>query len=231
MAVKVSGLPVNEPEVAVNVLVPGAAPSVHVPAPAIPEAFVVWVAVFAIDPPPAVTAKVTLTPLTGLLLASLTVTLGTVPVAVPDIALWLFPAFTTIWVAVPAVPIAVKVTGLPEKPAEVAVKVFIPEVVPRVQLPMVATPPASVVAARPVAEPPPVATAKVTLTPLTGLLLRSFTITLGGVTDAPAIAFWLLPVFTAICVAFPTTVVIVAVVPIRLLPSVAVTVVEVPATV
>ena len=99
------------------------------------------------------------------------------------------PAFTAICVAVPAVPVAVKVTGEPVRDPLVAVKVFEPTVVPNVQLPTVAIPLTLVVADVPVAEPPPVATAKVTLTPLTGLLLASSTITLGEVdTAVPAVA-------------------------------------------
>ena len=91
------------------------------------------------------TAKVTLTPLTGLLLASLTITLGAVDTDDPAVALWLSPALTAIWVAVPAVPVAVKVTGLPLKLPEVAVIVLLPAVVPRVQVPALAIPEASVV--------------------------------------------------------------------------------------
>src|SRR6266702_503156 len=47
-------------------------------------------------------------------------------------------------------------------------------------------------------DPPPVATAKVTLTPATGLPLASRAITDGGVATAvPAVAVWLLPPCTA----------------------------------
>ena len=72
--------------------------------------------------------------------------------------------------AAPAVAVAVKVTGEPVSPAEVAVKVFDPALVPKVQEPTVAIPEAFVVVVAPVIEPPPLATAKVTLTPETGLL-------------------------------------------------------------
>ena len=110
----------------------------------------------------------------------------------------------TSFVAAPATPVAEKVTGEPVRPTLVAVKVFDPAVVPSVQLPTLAIPPAFVVAESTVALPPPVATAKVILTPLTGLLLASFTITLGAVATAvPATAVWLLPIFIAICVAVP----------------------------
>ena len=63
-----------------------------------------------------------------------------------------------------------KVTGEPVRPALVAVRVLAPAVVPSVQLPTVAMPAALVVAEAPVTEPPPEATAKVTVTPATGLL-------------------------------------------------------------
>ena len=69
----------------------------------------------------------------------------------------------------PAVPVALKVTGEPLRPALVAVRLLAPALVPSVQLPTVAMPLALVMAVRPVAEPPPLATAKVTLTPETGL--------------------------------------------------------------
>ena len=61
---------------------------------------------------------------------------------------------------------------------------------------------ALVVGVRPVAKPSPPATAKVTLTPLTGWWQASVTRTLGAVATAmPATAVWALPAFRAICVA------------------------------
>src|SRR5450759_2190945 len=83
----------------------------------------------------------------------------------------------------PTAPVAVNVTGLPASPALVAVRVLAPTAGPNVQLPTVAIPLAFVVALKAVAEPPPEATAKVTLTPLTGLLLMSRTSTLGAATQ------------------------------------------------
>lgn len=82
------------------------------------------------------------------------------------------------------VPVAVKVTGDPVSDPLAAVSAFDPAVGPSVQLPTVAIPFEPVVADNPVPEPPPVATAKVTATPLTGLLFTSFTMTLGGVVTA-----------------------------------------------
>ena len=91
----------------------------------------------------------------------------------------MFPAFTAI-VPEPVTPVAVNVTGLPVRLPLVAVSVFVPTVVPSVQLPTVAIPFALVVAALPVMEPQPDATANVTATPLFGLLNASLTITLGA---------------------------------------------------
>ena len=69
----------------------------------------------------------------------------------------------------PAAPVAVKVSGLPVKEPLVAVSVLLPAVDPKVQLVIVAIPEFDVVADVPLALPPPVATAKVTLAPATGL--------------------------------------------------------------
>lgn len=59
VAVKVTG--VSDPTVAVIVLGPAVGPSVQLPTVALPEAFVVTPASVT-DPPPAVTANVTITP-------------------------------------------------------------------------------------------------------------------------------------------------------------------------
>ena len=102
-------------------------------------------------------------------------------------------------------PVAVNVTGEPERVPLVAVIVLDPTVVPRVQLPTAAMPPAFVVADALVTEPPPEATANVTLMPETGLLFASCTITLGAVAMAePAVADCPSPALAAICVAAPT---------------------------
>jgi hypothetical protein len=84
----------------------------------------------------------------------------------------------------PALPVTVKATGEPERLPLVAVSVLAPAVAPSVQLPTAAMPAALVVAAEPLTEPPPEATVKATLTPATGLLLMSVTMTLGGVPTA-----------------------------------------------
>lgn len=107
----------------------------------------------------------------------------------------------------PAVPVAVKVTGLPppESPVAVAVSEFGPAVVPRVHELMDAMPVAPVVAGLvPVSDPPPVATAKVTDTPGTGLLFASVTRTAGAVATAvPATALCPSPADAEILAAAP----------------------------
>src|SRR5690606_25292746 len=91
----------------------------------------------------------------------------------------------TSWAAGPAVAVAVNGTGDPVSPALVALSVFAPAVVPSVHAGAVAMPAASVttVPLSP-SEPPPDATAKVTLTPATGLPLMSLTNTDGAVDTA-----------------------------------------------
>src|SRR5690348_4610347 len=135
-----TGLPFTPGAVAVMVFAPAAVPSVHDVTAAIPFAPVVTGVVGATVPPPEATAKVTATPLTGLPFTSFTITDGAVATALPAVAVWLFPAFTAIWVAAPAVPVAVNVTGLPLSVPDVAVRVFVPAAVPRVQLVTAAIP-------------------------------------------------------------------------------------------
>ncbi len=109
------------------------------------------------------------------------------------------PAFTES-VPATAAAVAVNVTGLPVRPVLVAVSVLTCATEPSVQLPAVAIPAASVVAALPVTDPPPDATANVTATPALGLPCASRTITLGGVDTAlPGGAVCPLPAFAAIC--------------------------------
>src|SRR5439155_914737 len=132
VAVKVTGLPVSVPDVAVRVFGPAVGPRVHDVTAAIPFAFVGTGVVGLTVPPPEATAKVTLTPATGLPFASRTVTAGATSTAVPAVAVWPLPALIAIELAAPAVLVAVKVTGLPVSPVEVAVSVFGPAVGPRV---------------------------------------------------------------------------------------------------
>jgi hypothetical protein len=108
-------------------------------------------------------------------------------------------------VATPAVPVAVKVMGEPLRLPLVTVIVLAPAVAPKVQAGLIAIPALSLVTALLEAiEPPPVATAKVTDTPLTALPCASVTWTDGAVATAVfTVALWLLPLFTAIVVAVP----------------------------
>jgi hypothetical protein len=84
--------------------------------------------------------------------------------------------------------VAMKVTGEPVAPVDVAVNVLAPALAPNLHDPTVAMPEALVVAVAPVMEPPPLATAKVTLTPETGLLSASVIMTEGSV-ETVALAF------------------------------------------
>jgi hypothetical protein len=121
---------------------------------------------------------------------------------------------------VPALPVAVNVIGEPVRPVDVAVSVFAPAVVPSVQLVTVAIPLAFVVAEPPITDPVPDAT-KITLTPLTGLLLASFTITLGAVATAvPTVADCASPPLIAICDAAPAVTVTVAGLPLIAVPPI-----------
>src|SRR5206468_3507613 len=144
VAVKVTGLPVSDPDVAVRVLLPAVALSVQLPTVATPLALVVG-RESVVEAIPGATANVTATCATGFPFASFTITDGGVLTAVPAAADWLVGLFAAIVAAVPAVPVALKVTGLPLKPLEVAVSVFAPAVALSVQLPTVATPLALVV--------------------------------------------------------------------------------------
>jgi hypothetical protein len=84
VALKVTGDPDNPVEVAVTVLVPAVVPNVRVEE-AFPSEPVV-VLVTERDPPPEVTANATLTSLTGLLLASFTITTKGLGSVVPAVA-------------------------------------------------------------------------------------------------------------------------------------------------
>ena len=198
-ALMVSGELVRPVLDAVSVLTPAVAPSVQLVSVATPFAFVTAVAP-VIDPPPLVTAKVTVMPATGLLFASRTTTLGGTATAVFTVAAVL-PPFNESCVAAPAPPVTVMVSGEFVRPGLVAITVFAPAAVPSVQLPSDATPDPFEVALTPVMLPPPDPTANVTGTPATGLPDASRTITLGATaTSAPAVPV-VLPPLSAICVA------------------------------
>src|SRR5205807_1732313 len=203
VAVKVTGLPESDPDVAVKVFEPAVALNVQPPTVATPLVLVVWLPP-VIVPFPGATANVTATPTTGFPFASLTITDGGALTAVPTVADWLVALFAAIVAAAPAVPVAVKVTGLPASDPDVAVSVFVPAVAPRRPPPPVATPLVLVVWLPPVTVPLPVAGVNVTVTPVTGFPFASFTITDGGALTAfPAVADWLVALFAAIVAAPP----------------------------
>jgi hypothetical protein len=209
VAVKVSGEPVRPVLVAVNVLLPTVVPSVQLVTVAMPLLLVVTAVAGDTVPPPLATAKVTLAPLTTLPYWSFTNTLGAVATAVPTVADWPLPALIAIVFGAPAVAVAVKVSGEPVRPVLVAVNVLLPDTVPSVQLVAVAIPLLFVVSAV-VGDtvPPPLATAKVTLAPLTTFPYWSVTTTPGAVVTAvPTVADWPLPPLIAIAAAAPATLV------------------------
>ena len=132
-------------------------------------------------------AKVTLMPLTGLLLASFTVTCSAVAKAVLMTALCELPAVTVTLAAGPGVFVKLKLAGV-ATPETLAVTVYVPAVAFAVKMAAVATPLALVVA---VVNPPanvPLApvpgAANVTTTPLTGLLPASFTVAVNWFANA-----------------------------------------------
>src|SRR2546425_1133064 len=200
-----TGLPVSPLDEAVSVFGPAVGPRVHDVTVAMPLVPVVTAVVGTTDPPPEATAKVTATPLTGLPLASCTITDGSTGTAVPAVADWLFPVLRPLSAAAPLFPVAVIVRALPVSPLDEAVSVFGPAVGPRVHDVTVAMPLVPVVTAVVgVTVPPPDVTANVTATPLTGLPLASCTITDGSTgTALPAVADWLFPAVCSICVAVP----------------------------
>src|SRR3989442_1504403 len=195
VAVNVTGLPVRPVDVAVRVFGPAVGPRVHDVTVAMPLGPAHTAAVGTTAPPPAATAKVTATPLTGLPLASCTITDGSTGTLMTRRPPRSTPLPYTTRFRSPAVPVAVNVTGLPVSPLDVAVRVFGPAVGPRVHDVTVAMPLAPVVTAVPgTTVPPPAATANATATPPTGLPLAARTITDGpGGTAVPDVADWLFP--------------------------------------
>jgi hypothetical protein len=179
VAVNVIGLPVKEPEEAVTVFAPAVVPRVRV-AEASPVEVVITLVGLSV-PPPAVTAKVTVVPETGLPLASVTLTVNGFTSACPALPDWLLPLTIARFVAVgvAVVPVAVNVIGLPDKEPAEAVTVLAPAAPPRVRA-VVANPRALEVAVLGFTAPPPAVTANVTVTPETGLPLVSLTLTTSG---------------------------------------------------
>src|SRR5205085_1995950 len=204
VAVKVTGLPDNVPDVAVSVFVPAVGLSVHEVRAAIPSDPVLTGVVGVTVPLPAAGVNVTATPSTGFPFASFTITDGGGLTAVPagaDVP----PPFGAIVAAAPAVPVAVNVTGLPESDPDAAVSVFDPAVglsVHEVRAAIPSDPVLTGVVG--VTVPLPAAGLNVTATPVTGFPFASFTITDGGVlTAVPAVADWLVALLATIVAAAP----------------------------
>jgi len=175
--------------VADTVKLPATTFAVNAGAVAVPLALVTAVAVA--DPPNlplaplAGAVNVTVTPLNGLLLASFTVACSAVPYAVLTTALCGVPAVAAMLAAEPAVLVRLKLAGV-VTPATVAITVKLPADAFAVNAGAVATPLALVTAVA-VAEAPNLPLAplpgavNVTVTPLNGLLLASFTVACSAV--------------------------------------------------
>src|SRR5947208_1051480 len=157
------------------------------------------------DPPPDAAAHVTVTPATALPFASLTSTTWGAWSRVATGPVRSSPALLTSLPAAPAVPGAVTVSGLPVSVPDVTVRVFGPAVGPKVHEVTSAIPLAFVVTGVVgVTEPPPDATANVTVTPATGLPFASCAITDGFTSTAvPAVDVWPSPALMAIWLATP----------------------------
>src|SRR5437868_15289411 len=170
-----------------------------------PPVLVVPTGCVTVLPVAGVTASVTVAPLTGLPLASRTVTVMVLEPAPAVIAAGAAATVDCVALGPPAVAVAVNVTGLPRSPDDVARSVSVLAAVPSVQEFTAATPLALVVTgAAGSTVPLSPAVANVTATPGTGLANWSRTITDGGVATAvPTVAAWLLPAFNAIWVAAP----------------------------
>src|SRR6185437_2113582 len=178
------------PCVAVAVCAPAVGPSVNW-ATAIPVPSVIEVA--GSDPPPEVTAQLTVTPDTGFT-PSVTLTESSFGRMARTVSVCPFPPASDMVVAVPLFPKSMKLNGLPVSPADVATTVSGPANEPSVQVPRLATPDPLVVGVVPVIDPlraPPAARANVTDTPDTGLPNWSVTLAPGVVATAvPTVAAW-----------------------------------------
>jgi hypothetical protein len=198
VAVKVTGLPLRLPDVAVRVFAPAAVASFHEPTLAMPLASVLAVVAVAL---PVRAANVTVTPATGLPNVSATRTDGAVATFVFTVAFWPSPVEAAIPAAAAAVPVAWNVTFA--RPVVAAVSVFAPAAVASVQEPTAAMPLALVVAVVPVAEP--VTALKVTVAPGIPFPKLSATRTAGAVAAlALTVAVWPSPALTVIDAGAPT---------------------------
>src|SRR5581483_170487 len=175
------------------VLAPGAGPRVS-SVEAMPALFVGTDNALS-EAPPEVTANVTVTPPTGLPLASVTLTVNGLGNVWPTVPAFPLP-LTRVRFAGPLgalVAVAVNVIGLPVSEPELAVTAFDPAAGPSVRtveakpLPLVVTDVA-------LSAPPPPATVNVTPIPETGFPLASVTSTVKGLPRAcPEVPVWPLP--------------------------------------
>ena len=174
VAVKVTGLPWSEPEVAVSVFGPAVLPSVQLVTVAMPLAPVVCAAPVT-APPPVAGAKVTATPATALPNASRTITEGSTDTAVPTVADCPSPPLLAMAAAGAAATVTLAVALSAVVPFTVALTVFVSallELSVPVTCPFAPVAPTGWVSAlfAPVA-------ARVTAAPLTGFPNWSFTVT------------------------------------------------------
>ena len=182
----VTGLPDNEPEVAVSVLPPAVVPRVQLPTAAIPLPSVVWVAPVTL-PLLGPGANVTDTPETGLPNGSVTITDGAIGTALPAGAVCPLPAWGASVDAAAGFTVTVAVCVTATAPFTVAATVFVPasvELKAPVIWPLVLVVPAGCVSVTPVAG----LAASVTVAPLTGFPLSSFTVTVIVLALEPVLA-------------------------------------------
>jgi len=175
VAVKVTGLPESVPDVAVSVLLPAVVPSVQLPTVAIPLASLIWVAPVTL-PLPGPGAKVTDTPETGLPNASVTSTDGAIKTALPAGAVCPPPPWGAIVAAAAEFTVTAAVSVTVTLPSTRAVTVFVSATVALnapVICPLVFVVLTGCVSVTPVAG----LAVSVTVAPLTGFPLASFTVT------------------------------------------------------
>jgi hypothetical protein len=203
VSVKVAGV-ATPAALAVIVLLPAVAPvvSVHWARPEL----LVEVVQLERDPPPAVTAQVTVTPDTRFEFVSFTTAISVPGSGAPAVPVCPPPDETAMLVAAPAVVVSVNVAGV-ATPETVAVAVFVPTVVPVVKLHWTCPEPL-VEVVQLESDPPPAVTAHVTVTPEMMLEFESFTIAIKDPERGePAVPVCPPPDDTLILAAAPTVVV------------------------
>src|SRR5207248_2988758 len=185
VAVNVTGLPESVPDVAVSVLDPAVVESVQPPTAAMPLASVACAAPVTL-PLPGPAAKLTDTPATGLLNASVTMTDGAIGTAVPAGADCPLPPWGAMVAAVAGFTAMSAVSVTVTVPSTLAVTVFVSATV-ALNAPVIC--PLAFVVLTGCVSVLPVAgvTMSVTVAPLTGLPLASRTVTVMVLEPAPAV--------------------------------------------